>query len=111
VEGPENTPKEGICADGGMAITGAGFIEMTIVALRVIDPEESVAVRPIATPVITPGPASLVEGVPDSVRLRPSKTNQLGPVDKLYVMGKDEEKVELGNVYAKGCDTRATVGT
>jgi hypothetical protein len=94
-----------------MAITGAGFFETTIVALRVIDPKESVAVRPIATPVRTPGLTSPVDGVPDNVRPGLSKINQLGPVDKLYVMGKDEEKVELGNVYAKGCDTRATVGS
>jgi len=111
VDGPENTPKEGSCADGGMIMTGAGFFETARVALRVIDPEESVAVRLMAVPVTTPGPTSAADGVPDSVREVLSNNSQIGPLDKLYVIGKAEEKVELGKVYAKGCETRAIVGT
>ena len=111
VDGPEKLPKEGSCVDGDMLMTGAGFFETASVALRVTDPEESAAVRLMATPVTALGPTSAADGVPDSVRESLSNTNQLGPLVNLYVMGKAEEKVELGKVYAKGCDTRAIVGT
>ena len=83
VEGPENAPKEGSCADGGMLTTGAEFFETARVALRVIEPEESVAVRSMATPVTLPVPTSAADGVPDNVRVVLSSDSQLGPLDNL----------------------------
>jgi hypothetical protein len=60
---------------------GAGFVDTTNVALRVIDPEESVAVKPIGIPVTASVPASSLEGVPDRVRVLLSRKSQLGPLD------------------------------
>jgi hypothetical protein len=82
VAGAENVPKVESCVDGWLLRIGAGFLETTNVALRVLDPEESVAVKPIGIPATASVPTSAVEGVPDRVRVLLSRESQLGPLDK-----------------------------
>lgn len=81
-----------------MIIDGAGFLEITSVALSVVDPVESFAVKPIGTPVTISAPTSLIEGVPKRVREPLSNESHLGPLERVYVMDESEEKVELGKV-------------
>jgi hypothetical protein len=81
VAGAENVPNVGSCVDGWLLTLGAGFVEITNVALRVLDPEESVAVKLIGIPVTASVPTSLLEGVPDIVRVLLSRESQLGPLD------------------------------
>lgn len=83
VEGPENTPKAGSCADAGMLTTGAGLLETARVAFSVIDPDESVAVRPMASSATAPVLTSAVDGVPDKVRVVLSSNSQFGSLDNL----------------------------
>lgn len=111
VEGAENVLEIDICVENGIAMTGAGSLEMTKVALRVVDPVASVAVRSIVTPVTVSDPTSPVEGVPENVRVLLSSDNQLGPLESVYDIDSGEENVELEKVYKKGFDTRATGGT
>ena len=82
VAGAENVPNVASCVDGWLLTIGAGFVETINVALRVLDPEESVAVKPIGIPVTASVPTSLLEGVPDRVRVLLSRESQLGPLDK-----------------------------
>ena len=103
--------KDGSCVDAGMLIMGAGSLEMTSVAFRVVEPVLSLAINSIGTPVTVSLPASLVEGVPDKVRLLLSSDNQVGALDREYCIGRSDEKVESENVYKKGFETLATGGT
>ena len=81
--------------DRGMLTTGAGFLETTSVAYSVIEPDESLAVISIETPVTAPVPASAMDGVPNKVRVLLSRDSQLGPLERLYVIGSVDEKVEV----------------
>jgi hypothetical protein len=84
--------------ESGMLTTGAGLLEITSVAFCVIEPDESLAVMYMETPVTTPVPASSMEGVPDKVRVLLSRDSQLGPLESVYTMGRVDEKVEIEKV-------------
>jgi hypothetical protein len=64
----------------------------------VIEPDESLAVMSMETPVTPPAPAALMDGVPDKVRVLLSRDSQLGPLRSVYVIGRVDEKVEIENV-------------
>ena len=81
-----------------MFTEGAGIFEITRVASSVVEPVESVAVKPIGTPVTVSSPTSLLEGVPDKVRELLSNESQLGPLVREKVIGRSDEKVELGKI-------------
>jgi len=81
-----------------MLTIGAGFLDITSVAFCVIEPDESLAVMYIATPVTIPALASSLEGVPDKVRVLLSSDSQLGPLESVYVIGRVDEKVETEKV-------------
>lgn len=83
VEGKEKAPRDGNCDAKGMLITGAGSLEITKVEFITTDPDSSLAVRPISTPVIVPDPTSFIEGVPKSVRVSLFRDSQLGAVDNV----------------------------
>ena len=86
------------CAESGILTTGAGFLETTSVEFCVIDPDESLAVMSMATPVTAPVSASSVAGVPNKVRELLSRDSQLGPLESVYVIGSVDEKVEIEKV-------------
>ena len=81
-----------------MLTTGAGFFEITSVAFCVDEPDESLAVMYIETPVTISVPVSSLEGVPDNVRVLLSSDSQLGPLESVYVIGRVDEKVETEKV-------------
>ncbi len=78
-----------------MLTTGTGFLEITSVAYSVTEPEESLAVMSIEIPVTAPILASARDGVPNKVRVLLSSDSQLGPFERLYVIGSVDEKVEI----------------
>ena len=86
------------CTESGILIIGVGFFETTRVALCIIDPKESLAMIAIANPVTISAPTSFEVGVPDRVRLLLSRDNHLGPAERVYVIGRVDEKVEDENV-------------
>jgi len=69
VDGAENALSEENCTAGSSTTTGPGSLEITSVAARVIEPEESMAVSSIVTPVTVFPPTSTGEDVPESVRV------------------------------------------
>ncbi len=69
VDGAENALSEENCTAGSRATTGPGSLEITSVTARVVEPEESMAVSSIVTPVTVFPPTSPGEGVPEIVRV------------------------------------------
>lgn len=51
LDGSEEAPKAASCADNGMLMAGAGFVETTMVAFIVTEPDGSLAVSPRLNPV------------------------------------------------------------
>jgi hypothetical protein len=94
-----------------MAMVGAGFLDITIVAFEVTDPDVLLAVSSRTTPVTVPCPTSFKEGVPDRVRVLLSRKSQLGAVESVYVRRRAEENVELEKVNENGLLILATGGT
>lgn len=84
-----------------MAIAGAGFLDLTIVAVEVTDPDVSLAVSSRTTPVTAFFPAPFEEGVPDRVRVLLYRENQLGAVESAQVRGSWEENAEPEKVNEK----------
>lgn len=52
----------------------------------------------IEIPVTAPIPASAMDGVPNKVRVLLPRDSQLGPFERLYVIGSVDEKVEIEKV-------------
>jgi hypothetical protein len=104
-------PKLGTCLSKGTSTLGPGSRDTTRVAVCVVDPEESVATRFRGTPATRPDGTSSGPGVPNNRREPLSMESHLGGLDKLYVMGEPEEKVDGEKTKVKGCPTLATGGT
>jgi hypothetical protein len=64
VGGAENTLTEESYTAASRATTGPESLEITTVAVRVVEPEKSMAVSPIVTPVTVFPPTSPGDGVP-----------------------------------------------
>lgn len=61
VEGAEKLPKDNSCVEAGILTVGDGFLEITRVAFKSMEPDASFAVIPMGTPVTVSGPASSTE--------------------------------------------------
>jgi hypothetical protein len=81
-----------------MLTVGAGFFDTTNVEFRLTDPDSSLATNSTLNAVTVLLPISLRVGVPVKVRVPSSSESQLGASDRVYVMGRSEEKVEIENV-------------
>jgi hypothetical protein len=73
-------------------------LDTTNVAFIVVDPVESAAERVIGTPVIVSVPTSFAKGVPDKVLDELSKESHPGPLERIYEIGRVDEKVEFEKV-------------